>query len=268
MQTTLMRALAVVLAVISLPAIAEGKERIRSVGADVRFAVERSVSESRGPISSRLSEQGGAVNASPSILTALSLDCDVSSAVYWDDAGRWIAQHTLNARPRGNEAAFETMTHPNALRALVRRSEQVINGTPERLYLAANERVSASPANRALDLRQRAEWTAYIDAVLTQTRAAHEAAPRDFSGAYSMALWARTACRIVDDNHDAARKALTSIGYPFAAQFGERTEEAFALLVSASGDAQLAQEALTLAGDRASPAARQALAATSTTPTQ
>lgn len=266
MRQVLACILAALLCATSTPALAQSREHIRPVGADVRFAVERSAAESRGPMSNRLNAQGRAVTEAASILAVLPQDCDVSSAIYWDDAGRWIAQHTLNVRPRGNLAALQTMTHPNALRATVRRSEQVINAAKGRAYLAPNESVSAAPADLAMDLRQRAEWTAYVSSVLTQMRAAHEAEPRDFGGAYSLALWSRTACRLVDDNARAARKALAGIGYPFSAQFGPRTEEAFALLVSASDDAQLAQEALTLAGDRASPTAREALAATSTPP--
>jgi hypothetical protein len=268
MRHFLASALVALLCATSLPAFGQSSPRIRSIGDDIRFALERSASESKQPVSNWLRGRGRAVGNSPSILPSISIPCDISSAIYWDAAGRWIAENTLRPAPQTGEDALDLMTHRNHLRALARRSEHAINTAPERFYLAQGEDIAMSPKDRASDLRQRAEWTAFMAALLTQMRAEHQAAPQDFGRAFGLSLWTRTACKLVEGNRAAATNALAAIGYPNAGQYGEKTEEAFTLLVRASGDALLAKNALTAAGERASPAAQRLLGAMSSSPTQ
>ena len=261
-----MRIVATVLALVATAATASARPaHLRWVGDDVRFALERSAAESDGPVTRRLQERGGTVGSSTD---PMALDCDRSSAIFWESAARWISENTEEAKPRGSIATFELITERNNLRGMVVRSENAIAAAPRHEFLLPNERITAAPADRATDLRQRAEWTVFLSSMFRDMSTAQASDPRDFGKAYGISLWTRAYCGISKSNLDAAHAAFTEVGYPDTARFGDATENAFILLVRASGDRELAQSALVAAGDKASPAARRVLGAMTPAPAE
>jgi len=240
---------------------AQTSPRLRAVGDDVRFALRLSASDSEGPMTRYLSERGRTAGDA-----SMTLNCDESNAAFWDRAARWIALNTREVRPGGTARAFAIMTQSNNLRGMIVQSEAAIAAVPRHEFLRSGERVTGTPADRAADLRQRAEWTAFLSSSLAQMGAAQSADPQDFGKTYGLTLWTRAYCRLSKANLDAARAAFAEGGYPDAARTGSDTENAFILLVRAGGNGAFAASVLAAAGDTASPAAGRVLGGMSAPP--
>lgn len=279
---THLRASFVGLALILSAAPALADEKIGFVGADVRRIMASAASDAeRGFTSPNARNATDASERSASIAPLLaSTTCDTPTVTYWEKAAPWIRRNTLppivladddslgaeDAFRPGNARVARTQEFREPARMMARdmrrrteRVEEAIKTSAQHVYLTPGDDIAARPKDRATDLRQRAEWTTFVSAMLPQLKSAHEAAPNNFANAFVFAVWTRATCDIVKANGEAALSTLQEIGYPAAATYGGQTEIAFAILVRARNDAPFAQEALNRGGAGVAEMARRIL---------
>ena len=183
--------------------------------------------------------------------------CDATPDAYWDAAARWMVE---NVTPRLNPGAVidEGPYGPDLRRQIENVENRIDAGNPG-LFQNADETAGGRPGDRTAALRQRAAWAAALPAQVLRLRAVQETDPSSLRYALAFAVWTHSLCVVRTGHLGVARATLIEIGYPDAVTHGAKTELAFAVVAAASGDAGLAQDALTRGGANISPQARRLL---------
>ncbi len=218
-----------------------------SAESDLRRIVVESTADGRASIGAQTRHYVRATPVSDELLDK----CAMTDFQYWQIAGRRIAE---GSRQKGRRLASEVgYVDASSRDDLLKLREALLDGT-EPHFLDAGDRLEATPAGYAQDLRQRAEWSALLDQLVDEIEDAYLADSNEASALFALASWERTRCNFAKRNARVLDSALSELdpvtGASEAAKWTPTTYRAMAAIGLSSNDAQLAARLVALPADR------------------